>query len=365
MCIFTRPVESVSNTRIAVGLVAPGRQLTVYENAVSIGQAGTAMVLPVPNGGPIDMLDLSKEDWSWKALDDAYFPKPMSPSWGGTGGFAFGMQAKGPSRLAVVTCGGYLVSVAKTMQDLARVDDDVFTLPANIQEVLQKHYGEGFGFVVCKFQKGKTSGHPIAYTHSPLKDGRLFIPTRHEHGNEAPAVDLYEADFGKRPVVHTGVWCDGCKRTPIEGTRWKCQGCPDFDFCNTCFMEDKTHKRRHMFTMMDQPNDAYEQHAAAVSGWSTSAVGQSWLRQGSASSKDHLDFDHTLYMFNCILLASSFITTDLRTAEKPHLHVQLGFLSKLFPVLRCAQRVEIKAEDAYGPSFHIENGDYFAAHVEK
>lgn len=34
--------------------------------------------------------------------------------------------------------------------------------------------------------------------------------------------------------VHTGVRCDGCKMSPIKGTRWKCQECPDFDLCQAC-----------------------------------------------------------------------------------------------------------------------------------
>jgi hypothetical protein len=36
------------------------------------------------------------------------------------------------------------------------------------------------------------------------------------------------------PVVHSGVTCDGCKRYPIVGIRYKCSVCPDFDFCEEC-----------------------------------------------------------------------------------------------------------------------------------
>lgn len=33
-----------------------------------------------------------------------------------------------------------------------------------------------------------------------------------------------------------GVKCDSCGQNDFEGRRWKCSICPDFDFCNTCFL---------------------------------------------------------------------------------------------------------------------------------
>ena len=318
------------------------------------------MVLPVPNDTPVTTVDISTDGWSWKAIDQAYFPKPpTSPAFGG---FAFGGStvSKGKRTLEVKACGGYLVSYSPTLEDLARIDEAVFTLPADIQQVLQEHYGKGFGFVVCKFQKGKTDGHPIAYTHSPLKDGRLFIPTRHEHGSAAQKQNGL--------VVHQGVRCDGCLEDNITGTRWKCQGCPDFDFCDGCFQRDTMHRRKHMFTMMDQPVDRYETDQRNLDfGFHTFENNSSWsLPKQRRGRHDHLDFDHTLYLFNSLLLASPFLVTDSRHAERPSLTtVNLRFLSRFFPNLHCAQRVEIKAEDAHGLGHRIVNGDYYAAHVEK
>jgi len=46
-------------------------------------------------------------------------------------------------------------------------------------------------------------------------------------------------------VVHHGVTCDGCHASPIQGIRWKCSVCADYDLCETC-MKAGTHKE-HSF----------------------------------------------------------------------------------------------------------------------
>jgi len=35
-------------------------------------------------------------------------------------------------------------------------------------------------------------------------------------------------------IVHRWVNCDGCGKRGIEGIRYKCAVCPDFDFCEKC-----------------------------------------------------------------------------------------------------------------------------------
>lgn len=34
--------------------------------------------------------------------------------------------------------------------------------------------------------------------------------------------------------IHIGVTCDGCGVYPINGIRYKCNTCPNFDFCEKC-----------------------------------------------------------------------------------------------------------------------------------
>ena len=318
MCIFTLPVERVSNTRIAVGAVDAKRQLTVYQNETVTSMPGTAMVLPVPNASLVNMVDLSKNKWSFDDLDKVFFPRPVSGG-GGFGAFGEKNDNSWSFTLPVTKCGGYLVSVVPSLSDLKRIDVNVFTLPADIEQVLQRHYTEGFGFVVCTFQKGETKGHPIAYTHSLTNDGKLFIPTRHEHGE---LNKLADAPLGQ--VVHSNVFCDVCK--------------------------------------------------AAASTF------------GFATQDAKLDFDHTLYLINCVLLASPFTFTDVKESHPRHILQNDGktFLNQYFAKLLSIQRIEIKNDQAVekedddfafggwhrktssvGPRFEIQNDDYYAMPIWK
>jgi len=87
--------------------------------------------------------------------------------------------------LEVKTVGSYKVSVAKNIEDIERVNSDVFKLPENIEHLLRKLYEKDFGFVICKLDLNTagTKAHPIGYTHPLLESNRIFVPTMHEHNN--------------------------------------------------------------------------------------------------------------------------------------------------------------------------------------
>lgn len=46
--------------------------------------------------------------------------------------------------------------------------------------------------------------------------------------------------------------CDGCQMFPINGARFKCRNCDDFDFCENCFKTRK-HNTRHSFGRINEP----------------------------------------------------------------------------------------------------------------
>ena len=46
--------------------------------------------------------------------------------------------------------------------------------------------------------------------------------------------------------VHPSVRCDGCQQDPLQGPRWNCQSCDNFDFCQRCY-DSKPHPTQHQF----------------------------------------------------------------------------------------------------------------------
>lgn len=51
-------------------------------------------------------------------------------------------------------------------------------------------------------------------------------------------------------VKHPNIICDGCKCQGIQGIRWKCIKCYDYDLCAECYMADK-HDANHPFLRFD------------------------------------------------------------------------------------------------------------------
>lgn len=53
----------------------------------------------------------------------------------------------------------------------------------------------------------------------------IYFKASQEKAEERPKNDK---------VVHSGVTCDSCLRKNIEGARYKCSVCSNFDFCEAC-----------------------------------------------------------------------------------------------------------------------------------
>ena len=178
MCIFNKVVERVYGTKLFVSPTADGNQFTIYENVVDLmdEEESNAMILPFP-AGPVELVDLTDFPNLFEDMDDC-FPEPPKPraTLGDSGGLKSAVSAPA---LPVFNVGSYDVSIAETLEDVVRIDESVFTVAPNIQELLREHYETGWGFLICKFRESSKK-HPLGYVHS-LRD-TLFVPTRHEHG---------------------------------------------------------------------------------------------------------------------------------------------------------------------------------------
>ncbi|CAL1541883.1 unnamed protein product [Lymnaea stagnalis] len=69
------------------------------------------------------------------------------------------------------------------------------------------------------------------------------------------AYDLYVLDNAQCAVKHSSVSCDSCSESGIEGIRWKCDVCDNYDLCTECYMRDK-HDTSHAFLRIDNGNSA-------------------------------------------------------------------------------------------------------------
>ena len=54
----------------------------------------------------------------------------------------------------------------------------------------------------------------------------------------------------EKKEVHVLVSCDGCHMHPLIGKRYKCEKCPNFDFCEACYEKEKQ-KHGHPFKIVE------------------------------------------------------------------------------------------------------------------
>lgn len=69
------------------------------------------------------------------------------------------------------------------------------------------------------------------------------------------AYDLRVVDNAPVGVKHPNIICDGCKTQGVQGMRWKCTKCFDFDLCTLCYMGDK-HDLTHCFLRFETASSA-------------------------------------------------------------------------------------------------------------
>jgi hypothetical protein len=194
MCIFNEPVEKVSGTKILVFRTTNGRQITIYENAVTslpnlpgeTKSANNAMILPAPfkdtPGNNVEFLDLKTTPTFFEDLNHCFPEPPMSR--GMLNSFDCDDEGDKTNFLQVHAVGAYNMSFARNLADLDRIDPKFFKVSALVAPILAASYKHDFGFVICAFDSKKNiEPHPIGFIHDTFKDGKLFVPTKHEHGS--------------------------------------------------------------------------------------------------------------------------------------------------------------------------------------
>lgn len=177
MCIMAWDAN-VSGTHIFAA-VNGDRQILVYQASVEFddndGSDKNAIILPVPgDGDDVDMVDMSGNEEFFDTLN-ANFRRPTM-----RGTFGGGDDYLGGDFLAVQDVGAYQISIVPSVADLERINPDLFVMNDMTKNTIRAKYAKGYAFVVAVLKPGRFQ--PLCYTHKALPNGKVFVPTRHEHG---------------------------------------------------------------------------------------------------------------------------------------------------------------------------------------
>ena len=69
-----------------------------------------------------------------------------------------------------------------------------------------------------------------------------------------------QASTGGTPTTHVGISCDSCGVSPLQGVRYRCSVCPDYDLCDTCIVAAEAgnpavHPAAHLFLRIPRHSD--------------------------------------------------------------------------------------------------------------
>jgi hypothetical protein len=177
MCLFSRPVEHVSATRIFARRSAPGRQVLVYEMTLAVSQA-VAMLLPIPvppgsSDDAVQFLSLERYRQFFRCLENA-FPR------GATMSLQSSRSPPERQMLAVHTVGAFEASFVPSPADFERLDER-FRLPAGVVDAVPAYGDWGFAVFQLATSEGDVRVHPMAFEFPTRHADALFFPTLHVH----------------------------------------------------------------------------------------------------------------------------------------------------------------------------------------
>lgn len=175
--MFTRPVESVTETRIFARSLPEGRQIISYRMALHTKQ-DVAMVLPIP-------VKAGSGEKAVQFVDLSAYPQllqDMASLFSDSSGAAAADHFAGPEpTLEVQDVGAFEATYVPTLTDFTRLDER-FRMPQKVWDKLPAY--ADYGFVVFKFRKADAAVHPMAFAFPRRDPARLFFPTVHVHDDE-------------------------------------------------------------------------------------------------------------------------------------------------------------------------------------
>ena len=84
------------------------------------------------------------------------------------------------------------------------------------------------------------------------EDGNSSPPKEEEQILLNLLYSIAEDQARREGVVHRGIICNACQRSPVIGVRYKCANCLDYDICEACEPKDN-HDPAHVFVKIRVP----------------------------------------------------------------------------------------------------------------
>ncbi len=198
MCCFTRPVKSVSATRIFAREGEGNRQFIVYQMNLEAKEE-LAMVLPLPvshGSGEDEVQFINLKDYAAFFSDlDRGFPIFQTT---GMANADSRSRSKSEPVLKVYDVGDFQASFVPAQRDFTRLDKR-FRLEGDVWEKLPQY--QSFGFAVFKLKSGAHQYHPMAFSFPRTDATKLFFPTVHIHDGRVRQTALFDHMLYCQPSV--------------------------------------------------------------------------------------------------------------------------------------------------------------------
>lgn len=189
MCIFSKPVRSVNDTKIFARKTKEDSQYLVYQMNYSSVEAN-AMILPIPTADHVteksgfQFIDLSGYSQIFDDLADGFpYVRPMVQIC-----CSSGPLNDSKSMLEVHEVGSYIASFVPDLSSFDRLDPQ-FVLPESTWAKVPQ-YSE-FSFVVFQLSEGHAQPHPMAFQFDS-KFADIYFPTLHIHDGEVHTREKFD-----------------------------------------------------------------------------------------------------------------------------------------------------------------------------
>jgi hypothetical protein len=208
MCIFSREIEAVAETKIFARL-SGSRQFLVYEMRLATPD-DVAMILPLPTKSAdersLSFIDLSRYADFFPDIANC-FTRPYYRAQSDQ----FGAVAAG--MLKVHRVGAFEASFVPAIGDFARLDPR-FRLPENVWQQLPEY--ASYGFAVFQLRAGEGRVHPMAFAFETRRPDAIFFPTTHVHdGRVHPTAEFDHALYAQGTGADELLWQVG-EKLPSE-----------------------------------------------------------------------------------------------------------------------------------------------------